>query len=45
MATNFVDSGLGSLEECVNALRKCNLDENASMQMLLDAKKEMKICI
>jgi hypothetical protein len=31
---------MGSFDECVDALRKCNNDENAALQMLVESKKE-----
>jgi hypothetical protein len=32
----LAEAGMGSFDECVEALKKCNLDENAALQMLFD---------
>lgn len=40
MGKNLAECGMGSVEECICALRKCNMDENASIQMLLDSQKQ-----
>jgi len=35
-AITLSEAGLGTFDECVNALRTCNGDENAACQMMLD---------
>jgi len=35
-AITLAEAGMGSFDECVHALRVCNLDENAALQMLVD---------
>jgi len=40
-AITLAEAGLGSFEECVDALRKCNHDENAACQILIEM-NEMK---
>ena len=35
-AINLTEAGLGSFDDCVEALKKCSCDENAACQMLLD---------
>jgi len=39
-ATTLADARMGTFDECVEALRKCNLDENAALMMLVDAKEK-----
>jgi len=39
-ASTLAEAGMGSFEECVDALRKCNLDENAALQILVENKEE-----
>jgi len=36
----LAEAGMGSFDECVDALRKCNLDENAALQILVENKEE-----
>jgi len=38
-ATTLADAEMGTFDECVEALRKCNLDENAALLMLVEAKE------
>jgi len=35
-ASTLAEAGMGSFDECVDALRKCNLDENAALQILVE---------
>jgi len=35
-AITMTEAGLGTFDECVETLRKCNGDENAACQMMLD---------
>lgn len=39
-AITLAEAGMGTFDECVNALRLCNSDENAALMMLVDKKKE-----
>ena len=39
-AITLAEAGMGTFDECVDALRKCNLDENAALMMLVDMRKE-----
>ena len=39
-AITLAEAGMGTFDQCVEALRKCNLDENAALQMLVDIKEE-----
>jgi hypothetical protein len=40
-ALTLAEAGIAGFDECVDALKKCNMDENAACQMLLD-KNETK---
>jgi len=35
-ALTLAEAGMGTFDECVEALRKCNMDENAALQMLVE---------
>jgi len=35
-AITMAEAGLGTFDECAEALRKCTGDENAACQMLID---------
>jgi len=39
-AITLAEAGMGSFDECVSALRKCNFDENAALQVLVEQKNE-----
>jgi len=39
-AITLAEAGMGSFDQCVEVLRKCNLDEGAALQMLVDQRKE-----
>ncbi len=39
-AITLAEAGMGSFDECVEALRKCHLDENAALQVLVEKKEE-----
>jgi hypothetical protein len=36
----LAEAGMGSFDECVDALRECNLDENAALAKLIERTKE-----
>jgi len=40
MAISLTETGLATFEECVDALRKCNGDEGAAVQMLVEKKEK-----
>lgn len=42
-AITLAEAGMGSFDECVDALRKCKLDENAALAMLVDLQKEAEL--
>jgi len=35
-AINLTEAGLGTFDECVEALQKCSCDENAACEMLVE---------
>lgn len=39
-AITLSEAGMGTFDECVDALRKCNNDENAALQILVEKKEE-----
>jgi hypothetical protein len=41
-AITMAEAGLGSFDECVEALRKCNMDEGAALQFLIDQSAQTK---
>jgi len=40
MAISLTETGLATFEECVDVLRKCNGDEGAAVQMLVEKKEK-----
>jgi len=39
-ALTLAEAGMGQFDECVEALKKCNGDENAALQLLVESKKK-----
>ena len=39
-ALTLAEAGMGQFDECVDALKKCNGDENAALQLLVENKKK-----
>jgi len=39
-AMTLTEAQMGSFDECVDALRKCKLDEAAALQILIDLMEE-----
>jgi len=35
-AITLTEAGMGTFDECIEALRKCNFDENAALQVLVE---------
>jgi hypothetical protein len=42
-AITLAEAGMGTFDQCVEALRKCNLDENAALQMLVEMNEDEKL--
>mmetsp|Transcript_3201 Transcript_3201/g.3113 ORF Transcript_3201/g.3113 Transcript_3201/m.3113 type:complete len:104 (+) Transcript_3201:1614-1925(+) len=42
MAMTLAEAGMGTLDECVEVCRTCNMDEGAALQMLLEKKDAKK---
>jgi hypothetical protein len=40
LAINLVECGLATFDDAVDALRKCNCDENAAVEMLMEKNKQ-----
>jgi len=39
-ALTLAEAGMGQFDECVEALKKCNGDENAALLLLVESKKK-----